>query len=82
MAIKITKENNDRFIESIKHFFSETLDEDIGDLKATLFLDFCLKEICPSVYNHAIANAQAFMSEKISDLENSCYEPEYRYWKK
>jgi hypothetical protein len=46
-----------QLIESIKRFFEEKLDEEIGDLKASIFLDFCLQEICPSVYNRAVIDA-------------------------
>jgi hypothetical protein len=56
------------------------LDEDAGDLKATLFLDFCLQEIAPSVYNRAIADAQAYFTGRVQDLEGVCYEPEFGYW--
>ncbi|MGL6344128.1 MAG: DUF2164 family protein [Waterburya sp.] len=54
----------------------------MGDLKASLFLDFCLQEICPSVYNQAIIDARSFMEDKLSDLEDTCYEPEFDYWEK
>ena len=66
---------------SIKRFCAEHLDEDIGDLKAALMLDFCLKEIGPSIYNQAIADAQAYFSTRVVDLEGVCHEPEFSYWK-
>lgn len=51
MTIKLSKETKQRLIQSIKRYFEEEIGEEIGDLKASLFLDFCLQEICPSVYN-------------------------------
>ena len=80
MTIKLSKVTKQQLIRSIKRYFKEELDEEIGDLKATLFLDFCLQEICPSVYNRAIIQARAFMEDKLSDLEDTCYEPEFNYW--
>jgi uncharacterized protein (DUF2164 family) len=80
MTIKLSKAAKKQSIESIKQFFEEKLDEEIGDLKASLFLDFCLEEICPSVYNRAIIDARAFMEDKLSDLEDTCYESEFGYW--
>jgi uncharacterized protein (DUF2164 family) len=80
MSIKLEKEAEKRLIESIKRFFAGTLEEEIGDLRASLVLDFCLKEIGPSIYNRAVADAQAFMQEKVADLDGSCYEPEHAYW--
>ena len=69
-----------RLQASIKKFLSEQLDEDAGDLKATLFLDFCLQEIAPSVYNRAITDAQAYFTGRVQDLEGVCYEAEFGYW--
>ena len=80
MAIELTKEAEQALIESIKRYFAEHMDEDIGDLKASLLLDFCLKQIGPSIYNQAIADAQAYMNDKVADLDGSCYEPEFGYW--
>ena len=82
MTIKLSKITKQQLTESIKRYFKENLDEEIGDLKASLFLDFCLQEICPSVYNQAIIHARSFMEDKLSDLEDTCYEPEFDYWKK
>ena len=82
MTIKLSKVTKRQLIKSIKRYFEEELDEDIGDLKASLFLDFCLQEICPSVYNRAIIDARSFMENKLSDFEDTCYEPEFGYWEK
>ncbi len=82
MAIELSPENQQRLVASIKRYFLENLDDDIGELKATLLLDFCLKEIGPAIYNQAINDAQAFMTDKVADLESSCYEPEEGYWEK
>ena len=51
MAIKVSDESKKRMIASIKQYVSEHMDEDIGDLQASLLLEFVLKEIAPSVYN-------------------------------
>ena len=82
MAIEIADETKKHLIESIKQYFIENHDEEIGDLKALLFMEFCLKEIGPTIYNQAISDAQAYMRDKIADIDGSCYEPEFQYWKK
>ena len=82
MAIKLDKTTEKYLVDSIKRFFAEELDDAIGDLKATRVLDFCIKEIGPSIYNQAIADAQAYMQEKTSDLGGERYEPEFYFWKK
>ena len=45
-------------------------------------LDYILEDIGPSIYNQAILDGQAFMNEKVNDLDGSCYFPEFTYWKK
>jgi uncharacterized protein (DUF2164 family) len=81
MAIKLPKEIEKQLIASIKRYFAENMEDEIGDLKAKLLLDYCLQEMGPSVYNQAIADVQAVMQEKVADLDGSLYEPELGYWK-
>lgn len=80
--MKLAPETETYLLGSIKRFFSEEMDDDIGDLKAMRVLDFCVREIGPSVYNQAIADAQTYFSEKVVDLSGVHYEPEYGFWKK
>jgi uncharacterized protein (DUF2164 family) len=82
VSIQLTKDSERYLIGSIKRFFAETLDEEIGDLKAALVLEYVVREIGPSIYNQAIADAQAYLHEKTSDLGGSRYEAEFDYWKK
>ena len=65
MPIELPPETKARSMESIRHFFDESLDDEIGDLKATLVLEFFLKEIAPTVYNQAIVDAQAYLQDKV-----------------
>ena len=82
MSIKLTRESEKYLLGSIKRFFAENLDDDIGDLKAGVVLEFCIREIGPSIYNQAIADAQAYFQEKAADLGGARYEAEFDYWKK
>ena len=81
MAIKLPPDTEKRLYASIKRFFAEKLEDEIGDLRARLVLDYCLREIGPTVYNQAIADAQAWMQGKVADLDGSRFEPEFNYWK-
>ena len=81
MAITLTDDTRQQLIESIRRFVEERMDEEIGDLKAILLLDYFLEEIGPTIYNKAISDAQAYMQEKLSDLDGTCYEPEFVHWK-
>jgi uncharacterized protein (DUF2164 family) len=81
MPITLHAEKAQLLRESIKRYVLEHLDQDIGDLKAMMLLDFCLKEIGPSIYNKAIVDAQKYFETRVVDLEGSCHEPEFQYWK-
>lgn len=82
MTIELTKDHRQALILSLKRYFAESLDQDIGDLKTSLLLDFIVKEIGPVIYNSAVADAQARMQEMVAELDGSCYEPEFTYWKR
>ncbi len=80
--ITISDEAKKRAIASIKRYFLENMDDEFGDLKADLLLDFFLREIGPTVYNQAIADARGFFEERAADLEGICYHAEFPYWAK
>jgi uncharacterized protein (DUF2164 family) len=82
MFIKLPKDKEIGLIESIKHYFNENMDSKIGDLKAKLLLDYFIQEIDPCIYNQAILDAQSIMTDKVNDLDSSCYFTEFAYWKK
>ncbi len=81
MSIKFPKEREERVLAAIKRYALESFDEELGDLRASLFLDFVLKTVGPTIYNQAISDAQAFLLKSAGDLETVCYEPETDYWK-
>ena len=80
MTIELDKDTKKALVASIKRYFDENLDDDIGDLKASLLLEFCLKEIGPTIYNQAISDAETFLQDKVADLENGCWEAEFAFW--
>ena len=82
MTIRLPKETKQQLVESIVRYFEVEMGEEIGNLKASQVLDFCLQEICPSIYNQAIVDAQTYLNDKVDDLGGTCYEPEFSYWKK
>jgi uncharacterized protein (DUF2164 family) len=82
MAIKLDKDVEQRLLGSIQRYCAENLDEEVGDLKARLFLDYCLREIGPAVYNQAVLDAQAAMQNRIAEIQTECYESEFSYWTK
>ena len=82
MMITLSEDVRRQATASLKRYLAEELDQDVGDLKAGLLLEFILKEIAPSVYNGAIADAQIFLRDRVADLEGACSVPEFGYWPK
>jgi uncharacterized protein (DUF2164 family) len=80
MAITLPPETQKQLLASIKRYVDENFEQDIGDLKALKLLDYFLKEIGPSVYNQAIADAQGYFQARVADLEGVCFEKELTYW--
>jgi uncharacterized protein (DUF2164 family) len=80
MAITLAPDATKQAVASIRRFFAESWEEEVGDLKAGLLLDYFLKEIGPCVYNRAISDAQVYFRDRVADLEGARYEKEFAYW--
>ena len=82
MPINLPEQTKAQFLSSLKRFTAENWNQGLDDLGARIFLDFLMKEFAPSVHNAAIADAQAFLRDRLADLEASCFEPEFAFWPK
>jgi uncharacterized protein (DUF2164 family) len=80
MTIEISSDATKQAIGSLQRYFSENMDEPIGDLAAGVMLSFILKEIGPVVYNQAVADVQARLQERVAELDVEVYEEEFSYW--
>ena len=80
MSIELSKHVRDEAIASIQQYFERNMPEPIGELAATLLLNYFVEEIGPAIYNQAIADAQVRMLQRVTDLEGELYEDPFRYW--
>lgn len=78
--INISKEQRPALIASLRRYFDEEHELGLSELQGEMLLSFLLEEIGPTIYNRAIADARAFMTERVADLEGSCYEPEFAHY--
>ena len=78
-SLEFPEESRKVAIASIRRHVKEELDLDIGDLKASVVLEFVLAELAPSVYNMGVADAKAFFTERTEDLGAFSLE-EFTYW--
>jgi uncharacterized protein (DUF2164 family) len=76
-SITVSDDARQQAIVALRAYFAEHLDEEIGDLKAALLFDFILTELGPTIYNQAIADARAFLEERLADLAGVCYHEEF-----
>ena len=79
MRIQLDGERRERVLRSIRQFCSENFDWDLSDFQAERLLEFLVRELGAPVYNQAIRDAHAFLTEKLVDLEGEFYEPEDPY---
>ena len=82
MAIQLADDEKKQATVSIRRYFAEQLDQDVGDLKAQLLLDFFLKEIGPCIHNAALNRAEAYLRDRVADMEGACSEIAFTYWPK
>lgn len=80
MTIELTKEKRTEAIVSLKQYFEENMPQPLGDMPAGLLLNFFLEEIGPAIYNKAVADAQARMQQRVSDLDGELFADEFQYW--
>ena len=79
MAIELPDATKSELVASIRQYFMEERDDEIGDLQASFSLEFILKEVGPSIYNQALMDAQARLTEAVADLDVTLHEPEFGY---
>jgi uncharacterized protein (DUF2164 family) len=82
MEIRLNKEIEQTLITSIRRYVAENMETEIGNLQGSLFLQYCLDEIGPHIYNAAIVDAQRHLQARLADLDSECYLPETSYWSK
>jgi uncharacterized protein (DUF2164 family) len=76
LRIKLSNDRREILIKLLTKFYKESFDVELSAYRAERLLDFFIKQLGPPIYNQAIADARAFMSEKLEDLDVEFYEPE------
>jgi len=76
MEIKFSDSRKKEIIKEVQAYFRSEHDENIGDLKAEMFVEFFTEKLAPKIYNQAIEDASAFIQERLIDLEGILYVPE------
>lgn len=82
MAIELTKEVRKEAIASIERYFSENMDERIGNIAAGALLDFFVQEVGPAIYNRAVLDVQERLQSRLSEIDLEVHEDEFQYWRR
>ena len=80
--IELPKEAKAEAISSIERWFSEELDQRVGNITAGALLNFLLEEIGPSIYNQAVADVQERLLVRVQEIDVECHEDEFQYWRR
>lgn len=82
MPIELSREERNQAIASIERYFSEELDQRIGNIGAGALLGFFLEEIGPLVYNQTVAQVQENLQQRMQELDIEFHEDAFQYWRK
>jgi uncharacterized protein (DUF2164 family) len=76
MGIDLSEERRQALLNALHGVFRDEFDEELSPYRAERILDYFIKALGPPLYNQAIADARAFMSQKLDDLDAEFYFPE------
>ena len=82
MTIEISKEARQEAIASIERYFTENMEDKIGNIAAGALLGFILEEIGPVIYNKAVTDVQERLQARIMEVDIEIHEDEFQYWRK
>ena len=82
MPLTLSPDARTRALASIRRYFAEELEHELGELPAQLFLDFIVEEIGPSVYNAAVVDARTYIRDRVVELEDALHAPEFPHWQR
>lgn len=74
--IKFSKDEKEQIIRKIQLYFSEELEQDIGQFDAEFLLDFFTEEVGACYYNRGLYDAQTILERKLEDIASAIYELE------
>lgn len=66
--IKLSKEKKQEMTSTIKNYFLNERDEELGDLASSLILDFIVEELAPEFYNQGVYDCYKYITDRNEDL--------------
>ncbi len=72
-SIEFSAAEKEAIIRKIKLYFSEELEQDIGQFDAEFLLNFFAEEIGGYFYNRGLYDARAVLEEKLEHIDEAIY---------
>lgn len=66
--ITLTKEKRKEMIVTIQNYFEQERDEVLGDLAASILLDFIINELGSDFYNQGVYDSYRYMNDRVEDI--------------
>jgi len=66
--IKFSRDEKERIVKKVETYFSNELDQEIGNFEAEFLIDFFADEIGAYFYNRGLNDAQTLFTEKVEEL--------------
>jgi uncharacterized protein (DUF2164 family) len=66
--IRFTKGEKDMIVRRIQLYFTEELNQEIGNFDAEFLLDFFAQEVGAYFYNRGLYDAQTILSSRLEEL--------------
>jgi len=76
MQIEFTKQEKELLVQKLKHYFTNELDQDIGQFDAEFLLDFFGKELGVYYYNRGLTDTQDIFKSRVDSITDAIYELE------
>ena len=74
--IRFSKEEKDLVVQKIQLYFSDELDQKLGQFDAEFLIDFISEQLGSFYYNRGLFDAQAIVQEKVEHIAEAIYELE------
>ncbi len=75
-TIEFSKDEKEIIVQKIQLYFSEELNQDIGQFDAQFLLDFFSEEVGPYFYNRGLYDAQTILESRLESISEAICELE------
>ena len=66
--LDLSKQQKEEMKQKVQDYFFRERDEELGDLSASIMVDFIISELGEVIYNKGIEDAHRYMSERVEEL--------------